>query len=570
MKQNNIILGLIGGLSFLATACHDLDLNPLSYGSTESWYSNETEIKMAVNELYKSEFWTVDEVGDAWTSDWSDDNIYRESLTEFQNATLTGQTSKVTDLWSKQYKVISRANNVILNAERALHNGASESTINTLVGEAHFHRASAYAKLSSKFGDVPLVENDIDIETGMTMGRTDLETVKQFVYDEYDQAIAVLPVSYSGEQRATKGAALALKARYALYMGDYDIVIDATKQVMDLGIYSLHPNYQNLFLQSTKESNEFIYVVPRSIEYGVYEDTRYPLPRNLGGYGAPNPTWDLFAAYICTDGLPIDESPLFDPHDPFKNRDPRLSMTIVPFGENFLGIEYNPHPTALEVMNYNTGEMMLNNDTRANAQYASYNGLVWKKGIDKSSLENAFRSEANRIIIRFADVILMYAEAKIELNQIDQSVLDAINEVRARAYGVNKSAVDQYPAVTETSQEKLRTILRTERRMEFPKEGLRYMDLMRWKLMDKVMSKKVYMMLYPSSLLIEKVVNEGDWFWPFAPDIDENGLADFTKMEAAGKIAVVATKNWDERQYLWPIPTTEIQINPNMKQNPGY
>ncbi len=570
MKQNNIILGLIGGLSFLATACHDLDLNPLSYGSTESWYSNETEIKMAVNELYKSEFWTVDEVGDAWTSDWSDDNIYREGLTEFQNATLTGQTSKVTDLWSKQYKVISRANSVILNAERAIHNGASESTINTLVGEAHFHRASAYAKLSSKFGDVPLVENDIDIETGMTMGRTDLETVKQFVYDEYDQAIAVLPVSYSGEQRATKGAALALKARYALYMGDYDIVVDATKQVIDLGIYSLHPNYQNLFLQSTKESNEFIYVVPRSIEYGIYEDTRYPLPRNLGGYGAPNPTWDLFAAYICTDGLPIDESPLFDPHDPFKNRDPRLCMTIVPFGENFLGIEYNPHPKALEVMNYNTGQMITNNDTRANAQYASYNGLTWKKGIDETCLENAFRIEPVKIIIRYADILLMYAEAKIELNQIDQSVLDALNEVRARAYGVDKSATDQYPAITETSQEKLRTILRTERRMEFPKEGLRYMDLMRWKLMDKVMSKKVYMMLYPSSLLIEKVVNEGDWFWPFAPDIDENGLADFTKMEAAGKIAVVATKNWDKRQYLWPIPTTEIQINPNMKQNPGY
>lgn len=570
MKQNNIIIGLIGGFSFLATACHDLDLNPLSYGSTESWYSNETEIKMAVNELYRNDFWAIDEVGDAWTSDWSDDNIYRESLTEFQNATLTGQTSKVTDLWSKQYKVISRANNVILNAERAIHNGASESTINILVGEAHFHRASAYAKLSSKFGDVPLVENDIDIETGMTMGRTDLETVKQFVYDEYDQAIAVLPVSYSGEQRATKGAALALKARYALYMRDYDIVADATKQVMDLGIYSLHPNYQDLFLQSTKESNEFIYVVPRSIEYGIYVDTRYPLPRNLGGYGAPNPTWDLFAAYICTDGLPIDESPLFDPHDPFKNRDPRLSMTIVPFEENFLGIEYNPHPNALEVMNYNTGKMILNNDTRANAQYASYNGLTWKKGMDETCLENAFRIEPVKIVIRYADVLLMYAEAKIELNQIDQSVLDAINEVRARAYGVNKSAVDQYPAVTETSQEKLRTILRTERRMEFPKEGLRYMDLMRWKLMDKVMSKKVYMMLYPSSLLIEKVVNEGDWFWPFAPDIDENGLADFTKMEAAGKIAVVATKNWDERQYLWPIPTTEIQINPNMKQNPGY
>lgn len=96
------------------------------------------------------------------------------------------------------------------------------------------------------------------------------------------------------------------------------------------------------------------------------------------------------------------------------------------------------------------------------------------------------------------------------------------------------------------------------------------MDLMRWKLMDKVMSKKVYMMLYPASLLIEKVVSQGDWFWPFAPDIDENGLADFSKLEAAGKIASIAEKKWDDRQYLWPIPTTEIQINTNMKQNPNY
>ena len=566
MKRKNIIIALFSG-SVLLTACHDLDLNPLSYGSTESWYSNETEIKMAVNELYRNDFWPLDEDGN---TDWSDDNIYRENLTNFQNATLTGQTSTVTSLWANQYKVISRANGVILNAQRAIDNGASESTINALVGEAHFHRASAYAKLSSKFGDVPLVENDIDIETGMTMGRTDLATVKQFVYDEYDQAIASLPVSYSGEQRATKGAALALKARYALYMGDYDIVADAAKQVMDLGIYSLHSNYQNLFLQGTKTSDEFIYVVPRSVEFGVYIDTRGPLPRNHGGYGVPNPTWDLFASYVCTDGLPIDESPLFDPHDPFKNRDPRLSMTIVPFGENFLGIEYNPHPEALEVMNYNTGEMILNNDTRANAQYASYNGLVWKKGMDATCLENAFRIAPNKIIIRYADVLLMYAEAKIELNQIDQSVLDAMNEVRARAYGVDKSAVDQYPAFTSTDQTTLRKQLRMERRMEFPKEGLRYMDLMRWKLMDKVMSKKVYMMLYPSSLLIEQVVSQGDWFWPFAPEIDEDGLADFTAMEAAGKIAVIATKNWDERQYLWPIPTTEVQINPNMKQNPGY
>lgn len=566
MKRNKIIITLFTGMTLLS-ACHDLNLNPLSYGSTESWYSDETEVEMAVNELYRNDFWLIDE---DTNTDWSDDNIYRESLTEFQNATLNGQHSQVINLWSNQYKVISRANSIINKAQRAIENGASESTINAFIAEAHFHRASAYAKLSQKFGAVPLVENDVDIEEGLTMGRTDLATIKQFVYDEYDKAIEVLPVSYTDEQRATKGAALALKARYALYMGDYAIAAEAAKAVIDLGVYSLHPNYQELFLQGTKTSPENIFVMARSIEFGIYTDARYPLPRNHGGYAAPNPTWDLFASYVCTDGLPIDESPLFDPHDPFKNRDPRLSMTIVPFGENFLGIEFNPHPEALEVMNYKTGEMIVNNDTRAVAQYASYNGLVWKKGLDESCLENAFRTEPNRIIIRYADVLLIYAEAMIELNQIDQSVLDAMNEVRARAYGVDKSATDQYPAFTATDQKTLRSQLRMERRMEFPKEGLRYMDLIRWKLMDKVMSKKVYMMLYPSSLLIEKVVNEGDWFWPFAPDIDENGLADFTKIEATGKIAVIAQKNWDDRQYLWPIPTTEIQINPNMKQNPGY
>ena len=166
MKQNIITSSLISVLTLFTTACHDLNLNPLSYGSTGNWYSNKTEIKMAVNELYRDIFWPLDDHG---YTDWSDDNIYREILTEFQNATLTGQTPIVANLWSNQYKVISRANGVILNAQRAIDNGASESEINTLVAEAHFHRACAYAKLSSKFGDIPLVKDDIDIETGMTM-----------------------------------------------------------------------------------------------------------------------------------------------------------------------------------------------------------------------------------------------------------------------------------------------------------------------------------------------------------------------------------------------------------------
>ena len=344
----------------------------------------------------------------------------------------------------------------------------------------------------------------------------------------------------------------------------------SAKAVIDLGVYHLHPSYRELFLQSTKNSSESIFLIPRSIEYGIYNTAQYPLPRNVGGYGAPNPTWDLLAAYVCTDGLPIDESPLFDPHDPFKNRDPRLSMTIVPFGETFLGIEYNPHPEALQVMNYNTGKMQTNNDARVNAQFASYNGLVWKKGIDETWLENGMEVAFDKIIVRYADVLLMYAEAKIELNQIDQSVLDAINQVRARAYGVDYTNTSAYPAVTTTNQSELRTILRTERRMEFAKEGLRYMDLIRWKIAGKALTRPNYGMLYPVDLLRERVIDKGLWFWPSTPSIDEDCIPDFSAMEEAGLIAPMAQRAWNDRQYLWPIPTKEILINENLKQNDGY
>ena len=176
----------------------------------------------------------------------------------------------------------------------------------------------------------------------------------------------------------------------------------------------------------------------------------------------------------------------------------------------------------------------------------------------------------DKIIVRYADVLLMYAEAKIELNQIDQSVLDAINQVRARAYGVDYTNTSAYPAVTTTNQSELRTILRTERRMEFAKEGLRYMDLVRWKIAGKALTRPNYGMLYPVDLLRERVVDKGLWFWPGVPEIDEDCIPDFSAMEEAGLIAPMAQRAWNDRQYLWPIPTKEILINENLKQNDGY
>lgn len=458
--KRNILVYILGGLTLVLSSCHDLNLNPLANGSTETWYSSASEIEMAVNDLYRIDFWPQD---GEYQTDWSDDYTYRETLTSFESATLNGQNGNVTNLWAKCYKTIARANSVILKYQRAIDNGASETKVNQLVGEAHFFRGAAYSRLVTRFGDVPLVETDIDINEGLSMGRTAKAQILQLVYDDFDAAAAVLPTSCSGTQRITKGAALAYKARTALYMSDWATAATAAKAVMDLGVYQLHSSYSDLFLQSTKSSKEFVYTIPRSLEYkGCYLDAgtvRNDLIRNIGGWAATDPSWDLLASYTCTDGLPIDESPLFDSHNPFKNRDPRCSMTIVPFNTEFLGYEYDPSPAAAQVMNYSTGKMVKNNDSRINAQYASFDGLVWKKGIDKTWADNGYMVAPDMIIIRYAEMLLTYAEAKIELNQIDQSVLDAMNTVRARAYGVDKSATDKYPAFTSTNQAKLRTQL---------------------------------------------------------------------------------------------------------------
>ena len=569
MKSNYkflFLLLLVG--SFFLSGCTNLNLNPLSEGSSENWYSTEAEIEMSLNDLYRDDFWPLD--NDSYTDDYT----YRESNHSLVNGTFNGQADEVKSLWLNQYKAIARANTILENMTKAASLGISEAKIKQFSAEAYFARACMYARLVSHFGNVVYLTKGIDIEEAFQMGQTPKNEVVPKVYEDFDKAIESLPVKYAGgAARATKGAALAFKARFALYNGDWQIVEEATKACMDLGIYKLHPSFANLFLSTTRNSAESIFLLPRSITNKVTIGNWLVMnliTRNPGGYGAFCPSWDLFASFLCTDGLPIDESPLFNPRNPFSNRDPRCNATIVEFGTRHLGFDYNPHPNALQVMNYNTGKMQKNNDTRANAQFASFNGLVFKKGIDETWLANGKDVDPDKIIIRYADVLLMYAEAKIEQNEIDQTVLDAMNEVRARAYGVNKSATTSYPVITTTDQTQLRRILRVERHMEFANEGLRYMDLVRWRLAEKALTNKNYGMLYPVADLRKKVVDKGLWFWPSTPQISEEGVPDFSEMERNGLIQVLSTRNWDNRQYLWPIPTKEILINDNLVQNPGY
>lgn len=570
---------ILSALAFgaaIATACTSMDMTPKSQGNSESWYTTETELNMAVNEFYILGYWQEPLLSsEQWTDNFTYRNTNRGEGGSVLDGTLTGQTWYCYNLWYQSYKLITRANSLLNNIHRAEEAGVKKSVIEQCKAEACFARACKYADLLFFYGAVPYIDRYYTIDEAETqIRRNSIAEVMPKVYEDFDYAIEHLPVSYKpSSSHATKGAALAMKARFAMYMKDWNTMAAAAKACIDLNAYSLEPDFVKLFLQTTKENPEKIFCIPRSITSNVVLDdwfVKNGLPRNAGGYAADTPSWDLLAAFLCTDGLPIDESPLFDPHNPFKNRDPRCAMTIVEFGTEHCGYIYDPSPAAKTTTVVATGSSQANQDSRSVNQYASYNGLIWKKGIDASWLENGRKVENDYLIMRYADVLLMYAEAKIELGEIDDSVLDAINQVRARAYGVNSSMTDSYPAVTSTDQTTLRRAVRLERRVELAKEGRRYMDLIRWNLAMKALTTYNYINLDPNACL-EQVVNKGLWFWPETPQIDEDGIADFEPMAEKGLIARGAKRAFPERQMLWPIPTHDKELcNDNLEQNPGY
>jgi len=548
--------------------CAKLDLNPLSEGSTENWFSDEVELTLALNDLYREYVWSqetnleTERMTDNWTQ--------RQAVNAYAAGTVSSDFATSAAIWQNTYKGIARANKVLNNMYRAEGN-VSAIKMEQLAAEAHFFRAAFYSRLIFHYGDVPYYTNDLTIEEAFQLHRTDKATILKEIYKDFDLAINSLPISYGSNdvKRITKGAAYAFKARIALYMQDYVVARDAAKACMDLKAYTLHADFGNYFLSSTKNSTETIFAVPRSAQLGSTWATTNFFPRTAGGSAVAQPSWELLCSFTCTDGLPIDRSPLYDPHRPFANRDPRCAQTIVEFGTEFLGFVYDPNPYVTTVLNVSTGKQVANKDNRAVDQFGSYNGLTLKKGVDLD-WSNDLQSDFDIIIMRYADVLMMYAEAKMELNEIDDDALKAINTVRARAYRTSVDAVSTYPAITTKDQTALRTIVRNERRMEFAWENRRYDDIIRWKIAGKSLTKPIYGMLDVADLK-KKVVDRGLWFFPGTPSIDADGLPDFTAMYNAGLIKLLVKRAFDpDKQYLWPIPSAEIRNNPGLGQNHGY
>ena len=559
----------------LMTACVDLDLTPKSQGSSENWYSNSQELELSLNALYRPVMWYT-EAWRLWPTDrWTDDWSQRTQTYDWLGGTISTTWSEGSKHWANYYKGIARANTIIQSVDKAKEN-LSEAQITQYVGEAKFFRASFYTYLITLFGDVPFYTDYMTLEEAYEMGRTDRNYILEQIYKDFDDAAEALPLSYSGAQRATKGAALAMKARAALFMNDWKTCAAAAKDCMDLGVYSLHPDYRELFLSKTKTSPELIFALPASNELGIhsYDEaaTRSFYPRNNGGTSVAQPSWHLFFAFICEDGKNVEDSPLYDPANPFAHRDPRLSELIVPFDSEFMDYIYNPRPSATTTLQVSTGKQVKNNDTKVVSKDCSYNGLVLKKFVDEEWIDDRLTDTPMRII-RYADVLLMYAESKMEMGQIDASVFEALNSIRARAWKCGVNETGKYPAITESDQTKLRRIIRNERRCELAWENRRWFDIIRWRIAEEVLGNNAPIYGLPGNSQVAENEKSGYWIFPkdFRPHMNASSSIDMSDMQNYPKYF---TENqhcsFVPRQYLFPIPENERVVCKKLTQNPGY
>lgn len=583
------------------SGCEDV-LNTTDPGSptSDTFFETQDQLEVALSGVYESVsyVWAVPfpQILDHAT----DMAFNRGNVAGTVDATtgaLTSTSSLPNNFWRQFYTGIQRANNLLTNMEKAKE-VSNPDRYAEIEAEALFLRAFFYSYLIELFGDVPYrteVKNSLE---GLELAKTSKSEIATNIIADLEKAASVLPTSQEGTERgrASANAANTLIARVALFNGDYDKAASAAGKVMETGI-SLYEDYESLFTASATGAEEIIFDISfltgtKTHGLSIRQGTRY------GGWCQYVPSQQHVDNYETTNGLPIDEDPMFDPANPFENRDPRLKASIVTPGALWTRHIIQQHSDSIGTWRYEGGvpvERVINFNsanpggktivdpydgteyvTSGSNRFTSFSGYFWKKFSDEPALARelsypSVRGEHPIWLMRYAEVLLMYAEAKIEGNSIDQSVLDAINEVRARAYGTSKESTGEYPAITTTDQGELRRVIRRERYVELADEGFRLFDIRRWRIAEKVMNTTV---LGGPANGFSKI--GGDL--GFIPQIDEDGFVSYAGAPSQPR---VEQGNLDYRElevrvfnpardYLWPIPQAEIDATGGVvTQNPG-
>lgn len=543
-------------LSALAPACEDqLDKLPLTGPSADNFYENEDELMLGLYGCYQALNFEI-KSGRPWPviMDVTSDISWNRSNHQIQylgNGSHHSDNGSVRAAWEGFYKGIGRCNFLLDNIHK-LEGVVGPEVLTQVTAEARFIRALNYHYLIELFGGVPLVTKSLSLEEAR-MPKGTKEEVAGFIVAEMDEIAEDLPLNqdeYKG--RATKGAALAVKARTALYNRQWEVAADAARSVMELDTYTLHPDFGELFTYAGQTSGEIILSLQYKKGVITHSTPNYLTSRLAGGVSNEVPPQAVVDSYEVTDGLSIDKSPLYDPEHPFENRDPRLSYSVVLPGSVLFGFQFETHPDSTEIWNYNEDPPVRIPNTDASHAFATYTGYLWRKYTDVADKDDDTNSELNLILFRYAEVLLIYAEAKIEAGDIDGSVYDAINQVRQRP-GVDMPSIE--PGQTQAA---LRSAVRKERKYELANEGLRLFDIRRWGIAAEVMDGP-FLGRIPTKWLSNP------------PVIDENGTPHYENVANRAEMRLVETRNFNPgRDYLWPIPNIEILTNDQLEQNPGY
>jgi starch-binding outer membrane protein, SusD/RagB family len=475
----------------------------------------------------------------------SDESIYNSNDNTWliQQGQLAPENMGITGtIWARSYRSIRECNYALGKIDQLV---MSPGRKKLLTAELKFIRAYRYHDLVRNYGRVPLMNDEVqELTDDMTdPSLFEKATIKEgvdYIVNQMDEAAADLPEANNAGWalgRATKGAALALKARILLYgasplfesAATWSDAAAAAKAVMDLGNYSLHPDYEGLFHTATSNEAIFERVYTVGARHVCLEISNGP--NGSGGWAGNSPLQNLVDDYEvkvdANTAIPFDWNNTAHVADPYTNRDPRFYATVY-----YNGVQYRGR--ALETFLPGGKDSKDGPDT----WNASKTGYYLRKFVDENlPISNPWDVAGIQpwIYIRYAEILLNYAEAQNEAVGPDGTVYDAVNQVRQRA--------DMPDLPAGFTKEEMREAIWHERRVELAFEEHRYYDVRRWKIAMQTENEPAY-----------------------GIDITKNG----STLQYAKKVALDG-KKFQEKHYWLPIPRAEILSSNNLlQQNPLY
>jgi starch-binding outer membrane protein, SusD/RagB family len=556
----NYIKSIFVVILVLAGCSKDLDLSPKDTISDATFWKTPADYQVAANNLYNSL--------PGLNYDDTESDIAFNNPNAVSNGTY--QLPETDGNWNNAYAYIRRCNNIIEKASSSPIAG----DVKRYAAEAKFFRAFNYWQLFRRYGGVPLILKVLDIGSEeLYSPRATWEGTVSLILKDLTEAAVDLPeskdLSASEKGRITKGAANALKARVALFEGTWskyhdgantdadkylDLAIEASKNVINSEQYSLYTgsdeeSYRYLFIEQGDDSPENI--LDRRYERLISEHT-FPQDVQQIGY---LPTKKLADMYLCSDGLPVTRSSLFQGYDTrvseFQNRDPRMTMTmLIPGTVAYQALYWEP------VENW-----PFYPQRNANMGYILYKYI--SEDVNSLNHQGGYTGYDHHII-RYAEVLLIYAEAIFERNGSisDNNLNKSINVIRQR---VNMPPLTN--AFVESNGLDMKEEIRRERTIELALEGFRYDDLRRWKTAEAELPKAIKGVKIKGTDWTDPIIIEGANRNPYAQEYwqnktDEDG---FIVRESASERTFDPAKH-----YLRPLPTREIFINPDLEQNPNW